>query len=213
MKQLIFMGILILGNAISPVQGQANYDTLMRNALVKLSLAESYEQFHRSAENFDRIAGESPENWLPVYYSILAKTLGAYMMEAERALPIADDLEEELKALRDRDSDVSEVLALRGMILTIKVAKEPQTYGMSLSPAIVSDYKEAIRLDPENPRPLYLLAQFGMRSAPYYGKEPRQYCSMLEKARELYRIAPEAGFEPSWGKEKADGLWEKECVK
>lgn len=134
------------------------------------------------------------------------------MLNADQAITVAENLEKKMDRLLTLDPDRSEALTLKGFVKTIKVAAEPMKYGMTLSPEIIQDYKEAITLNPENPRAIYLLGQYKMKSAPYYGKDPQQYCSRLEKAKQLFSKQVDRDLGPSWGEEKVDQLLKTKCT-
>lgn len=210
-KLIIILSILVLG-LFFRANGQTNYNSEMQNALNEFSTAHADGSFEKAATDFDKIAKANPDNWLPLYYSMLSRTLYAFSLNPEDAIKIAGDLEKDYDKLIEMNPDMSETLTLRGLFRTVKVAKDPRNYGMVLPSAIIADYNEAIKINPENPRPLYLLGQFNMRSAPYYGTDPVQYCPMIKKAKQLYTNHSAKDFEPAWGEGNTDEILKTECV-
>lgn len=210
-KLIIILSILILG-LFSRANGQTNYNSEMQNALTEFSTAYADGSFEKAAADFDKISKSNPDNWLPLYYSMLSRTLKAFSLEPEEAVKVSGKLEKDYDKLIEMNPDMSETLTLRALFRTVKVAKDPMNYGMVLPSAIIADYNEAIKINPENPRPLYLLGQFNMRSAPYYGTDPVQYCPMIKKAKQLYANQSVNDFEPDWGEKNTDEILETECV-
>lgn len=212
MQKLILILTLVLLSWMFPAKGQTNYDTEMQNALRSYALAQTPEQFDEVAKKFDLIVNDEPTEWLPLYYSMLMRTIKAFMLEPEEAIQVSDDLEKEFGELMALNPDKSEALTLQGMFKTVKLAMAPMRYGMTLSPEIAGIYEEAMALNPENPRPVYLIGQFGMKSAPYYGANPKDYCPVIQKSIELFEKEETKGFEPGWGKDKAEKILETECA-
>ena len=110
-----------------------------------------------------------------------------------------------------KDVNQSEVLTLRGLFRTVKVAKDPGTYAMSLSGAIIKDYDDALKLDAKNPRAMYLMAQYNMGGAEFWGKDPKEYCPQIQQAKELLAIEKKENFEPEWGEDQVDEILETTC--
>lgn len=213
MQKLIIILTLFLVGWLIPANGQTAFDNEMQSALKQFQTTGSTELILKSAAQFDQISKENPENWLPLYYSILAKSIAAFSLDTENAIKIANTLEKDYDKLMLLNPDESEALTLRAFFRTVKLAKDPQNYGMVLPSAIIADYNHAIQLKPENPRPLYLLAQFNMKSAPYYGNDPKVYCPMIHSAMELFQKEIKNTLFPNWGEDKAAEIIKTECDK
>ncbi len=95
----------------------------------------------------------------------------------------------------------------------MKVAKDPDTYAMSLSGAIIKDYDDALNLNPKNPRALYLMAQYNMGGAEFWGKDPKEYCPQIEQAKTLLVEENDETFEPHWGEQQVDEILTTTCAK
>lgn len=213
MQKLIFSLSFSLFIGVFVLQGQSELKPGLQQALGELSLAHSFEAYQQAAEHFEQLAQENPQSWLPVYYAILAKSWGAHLLPSEKAIAVAEHLEAETKRLFTLEPDRSEALTLKGFVQTIKVAVEPMQYGMRLSPEIIRNYREALTLDPKNPRAVYLLGEYEMKSAPYYGKDPRESCGRLIKAKQLFAEQVDKDMHPSWGEERVDQLLKTACAK
>lgn len=210
---ILVIAIVIIG-LLAPAQAQSKYESEMHKALNEFSDAKTADDMEKAAQHFDRIAKVETENWLPLYYSMFIRTLNAFSMDKDKAIRQVDDLESQYANLENKQGiDRSEVLTLRGLFRTVKVAKDPMTYGMSLSGAIIKDYDDALKLSPNNPRPMYLMAQYNMGGAEFWGKDPKEYCPQVEKAKTLFEIEEREGFDPRWGEDQVDEILNTTCKK
>lgn len=209
---VLFLMVILMGILI-PAQAQSKYETEMTKALTSFEEAKSDDDLEKVAQHFDRIAKVEKENWLPLYYSIFVRTLNAFKMEKDAAIKKVNELEGQYSTLETLEGDQSEILTLRGLFRTVKVAKDPMTYGMSLSGAIIKDYEEALKINPQNPRPMYLMAQFNMGGAQFWGKDPKEYCPLIEKAKTLYLSEVPQNFNPKWGEPQIDEILNTTCKK
>ncbi|MET3732702.1 hypothetical protein [Moheibacter stercoris] len=213
MYQLIFVIFLLVSSIFIPVQGQSKYETEMEKALTSMNEAKTSDDFEKVAQHFDRIAKVEKENWLPLYYGMFIRAINAFGMEKDPAIKKVDELEGMYSQLETLNPNQSELLTLRALFRTVKVAKDPMTYGMSLSGAIIKDYEDALKLDPNNPRAMYLMAQYNMGGAEFWGKDPKDYCPQIEKAKTLFPAEKPNNFEPNWGEEQVDEILNSTCKK
>lgn len=213
MYQLIFVIFLLVSSIFIPVQGQSKYESEMEKALTSMREAKTSDDFEKLAQHFDRIAKVEKENWLPLYYGMFIRAINAFGMEKDSAIKKVDELEGLFAQLETLNPNQSELLTLRALFRTVKVAKDPMTYGMSLSGAIIKDYEDALKANPNNPRAMYLMAQYNMGGAEFWGKDPKDYCPQIEKAKTLFPTEKPNNFEPNWGEEQVDEILNKTCKK
>lgn len=211
MYRIILLISLFLAGLFA--NAQSRYETEMQKALAKFGEAQTADDMEKAAQHFDRIAKVEAENWLPLYYSMFIRTLNAFSQDKAKAIKSVDELEAKYETLSTLAPDNSEVLTLRGLFRTVKVAKDPQTYGMSLSGAIIKDYEDALKINPENPRAMYLMAQYNMGGAEFWGKDPKEYCPQVEKAKSLFSTQKTDGFAPKWGEQQTDEILNSTCKK
>lgn len=214
MQNFILIITVILMSVLLPANAQSKYETEMGKALTEFGEAQTADDMEKAAQHFDRIAKVETGNWLPLYYAMFIRTLNAFSMDKDKAIKKVDDLEGLYSNLESMDGiDKSEVLTLRGLFRTVKVAKDPQTYGMSLSGAIIKDYDDALKLNPKNPRAMYLLAQYNMGGAEFWGKDPKDYCPQVQQAKEIFASEKKENFEPKWGEQQVDEILNTTCKK
>lgn len=212
MQNLILVITVVLLGVLVPAQSK--YETEMGKALTKFGESETKDDMEKAAQHFDRIAKVETTKWLPLYYSMFIRTLNAFSLDKDKAIKQVDELESLYVNLEQMSEiDESEVLTLRGLFRTVKVAKDPMTYGMTLSGAIIKDYDDALKLNPKNPRAMYLLAQYNMGGAEFWGKDPKDYCLQIEAAKQLFATEKKENFEPKWGEEQVDEILNSTCKK
>ncbi len=193
---------------------QSKYETEMTKALTAFGEAKTPDDMEKAAQHFDRIAKVEKENWLPIYYAMFIRSLNAFSLDKDKAIKSVDELEGLYSGLEAmKDADKSEVLTLRGLFRTVKVVKDPQTYGMVLSSAIIKDYDDALKINSKNPRAMYLMAQYNMGGAEFWGKDPKEYCPQIENAKTLFGTENKEGFQPKWGEDHVDEILNSTCKK
>lgn len=212
MYRIIFSISLIILSMLA--QAQSKYETEMTKAFTAFGAAQSPDDMEKAAQHFDRIAKVETENWLPLYYAAFVRSVNAFSLDKNAAIKQVDNLEGIFSALEEmKDVDQSELLTLRGLYRTVKVAKDPETYAMSLSGAIIKDYEDALKLNPDNGRAMYLMAQYNMGGAEFWGKDPKEYCPAIEKAKNLLVAESDETFAPHWGEQQVDEILSTTCKK
>lgn len=207
MKNL-FLSIVIILSAVT--FGQTAYENAMNSTMNKWENAKSPEELVAVSNQFKRISAKETEKWEPLYYSILVRTLNAFAQSKDEAFKALEEIAsdyENLILLADND----ETKVLKGLFLTVKVAKDPMTYGATLSPIIMKTYNEALAMNPNNPRALLNLAEYEMGGAKFWGKNPKDYCPKIEKSVELFKAEEKDGFVPRWGLERAEQVLTESC--
>ena len=199
MKNLIMTLAVLIG---MNTYAQNAYPQAMKTALTKWKTIENQTEVKSLADEFQEISDAYPDEWLPLYYKILFQTTQAFHYPNEEVLALVPTLEKEWQTLQKKN-DNPEIQILEGLILTLKVTTNPQVYGEKLYGKVPAIYQEVLAKEPNNPRAIYLLAEYQMYQAPYIGEEPQKYCADLAKAISLFSKEKATGFEPSWGLERA----------
>jgi len=213
MQNLIIILTVVLVGFFIPANAQSKFETEMKKALSEFSDSKTADDMEKAAQHFDRIAKVENENWLPVYYAMFIRTLNAFSQDKTQAVKTVDDLEMKYDDLDALSPDNSEILTLRGLFRTVKVAKDPGAYAMSLSGAIIKDYEDALKINPKNPRAMYLMAQYNMGGAEFWGKDPKEYCPPVENAKSLLVAESNDTLEPHWGENQVDEILNSTCKK
>jgi len=203
MKKSIYIVSILLLISLSSV-AQKQYSQAMGSALGLWGQGKSNE----ASAAFERISQVEKTNWLPSYYVALVNVFDSFK-EKDKTIQIQklDKSEQYVEIARKRNANTAELCCIEGLINTAKIMQDPMNNGQTLSPKTIAIYKKAIHLEPNNPRPLYLLAQFQINTARMMGGDCSSFYKSIEKAIKLFNTfkAKEA-FYPNWGKQQAEAM-------
>lgn len=206
----LFVTVLLAIAAM--VFGQTPYENAMNSAMQNWEKAQSPQDLTAVANQFDRIAAKETENWEPLYYSILVRSIQGFMLPKDEAFKSLEKIEMDYSTLTEMlDNDETKVL--NGLYLTVKVAKDPMTYGATLSEEITRLYGEALMENPDNPRAMFHLAEYNMEGAQFWGQDPKSFCPQIAKSVELFKTEEKDGYKPTWGQERAEQVYAEKCGK
>ena len=154
---------------------------------------------------FERIASAEKTNWLPNYYVALVNTTEAFNpANAKNATALINKAQTALDAAQLISQNNAELLIMQAMINTALIVQDPMTNGMKLSAPTIELYKKAIQLAPENPRAVFLKAEFEIGAAQYWGTDTKPMCEQVAKSIDLFaKFKPETPFHPNWGLDRA----------
>ena len=189
-----------------------DYQKAMEKTLATLNEASNPEQLTEVANRFERIAQAEQDQWLPWYYAAYA-TLNAAAMKQDppKKDPILDQAQQYLDQALALATDESEVVALQGYIHTIRVTVDPATRGQELAPLATRTLVRALKMNPDNPRALYLLGQMQYGTAQFFGADTSEACALIQQAVAKYKeVTPESAIMPTWGEENAQRM-SKQC--
>lgn len=201
-RSIIFSAIILLLGLTSIAQQQ--YHQAMGSALNLWGQGKN----NQASAAFERISQVEKTNWLPSYYVALINVLDSFKEKDKTILTQKLERSEHyVDIARKRNANTAELCCIEGLINTAKIMQDPMNNGQTLSPKTIAIYKKAIHLEPNNPRPLYLLAQFQINTAQMMGGDCSSFYKSIEKAIILFNTfkAKEA-FYPNWGKQQAEGI-------
>lgn len=198
---LLIPTVLLFTAAMVPNQ----YEAAMTTAIEKLFQSQSAEELQNVANTFDRIAKKETDKWHPLYYGALSHILMNFQMEENSDKDQQLDLARELvEAAHELSPGNSELSALEGFILMLRIPIDPATRGAQYSGMSMGALQKAVVLNPENPRAQMMLADMQFGTAQFFGQDNSQGCATLKKALELFdTFEPATTLDPNWGKEWA----------
>ena len=164
---------------------------------------------------FERIATVETKNWKPAYYVSLLNVLESFGEKDEAVLIAklnkAQDFMNNAKSLASNNVDV---MMLEGLYYTAWVAYDGQRYGMQYSSKISKLYKEASKLEPDNPRVVLGRAEWNIGLASYFKQPIDAFCEDIERAIKLGKDwKPTEKFAPSFQEDRAKEVLKKSCGK
>jgi hypothetical protein len=203
MKKIALL-LLLISSQILISSAQGKYEKGMSEALQLWGNNKPSE----ASALFERIASNEEENWLPNYYiGLISATQVLSGKEKEQASSLLEQAQINLDKAKLISNNNSELICLQGLINTAWVTLDPMNNGQKLSASIVEDYKTAIQLDANNPRALYLLAEYQINMAQMFGNDPKPFYEMLKTSLKKFdNFKAPSAFYPTWGKERASLL-------
>jgi tetratricopeptide (TPR) repeat protein len=168
----------------------------------------SIERFHRAAEIFEGAIEREPDNYLPYYWKGVAQFHmilfyygdGDQPKDEEKVRASIDAALTTLEQAIALNANDSESYALLGVITGMKIAQKPVS-ALWLGAKVMRYKKQALALDPENPRVHYLTGASYYHAPAILGGRDKALEHFV-KAEELYEQEIKAGkdpLQPQWG--------------
>lgn len=207
MKKTILILAILLGAWTGQGHTQNTYEKGMQTALSQWGNNKSME----AIALLERISATEKGQWLPSYYISLISTIqvmsGKTQSNASLILNKAQKYHDQAEKISPNNA---ELICLQALVHTGWITLNPKVYGQKLSPVIIQLYKKAMEQEPENPRPIYLLAEYQIHMDKMFGKDPSIHYKMLTKSLEKFNTfkAP-CAFYPSWGKDRVIKLLQR----
>jgi hypothetical protein len=188
------------------------YNAAMEAQLKAMKEAKTAADFKAVANGFNRIGQMNPDKWLPDYYAALSYTNAGFILQGS---PDAQDKNFKLaeKVIDDciaRTGENAELVALKGYALMGELAVDPQIRGQQLSGLVMQTFGRALKLEPENPRAMAMMAQMQLGMASFFGEGPEKACGMAKQSLQFFENEGSQEstnpFAPKWGKESAEAV-------
>lgn len=204
MKNISLFVLLLSFSSILFAQNE-KYVQAMEKALAQLDTTQSVEGLQKLANTFERIAMNEKSEWLPNYYHAYCNMMIATAKMQAQDLPTCiahlDKAQTALDAAMLLAPQDAEIITLQGYIYQGRIWENPMVKGAEFSPKIQQTLQTAIAMNPENPRPYYLMGQQLLFTPEFYGGGAKAALSWLEKAEAKFVTyqAP-TKLHPNWGK-------------
>jgi hypothetical protein len=202
MKKGILLIAMITLSTLLFAQNE-KYTAAMQKNISMLDSALKNRNIAELTNNFTRIGDAEKTQWLPYYYAAYCTVMSAFFEEDKsKTDEIASKAEEYItKAETIAGKPNSETHVIRSMIASAHMMVDPQTRWQQYGQVSAENIAAAKKLDPTNPRPVYLEGQ-----AKFY--TPEAFGGGKGPAKELFDIAmimfndfkPQSAIDPTWGK-------------
>ena len=210
MKSLAIVAAFVLFSAFTLPTGKG-YEQAMKESINTLNHASEPGSLKEVANRFERIARAEEDQWLPWYYAAYATlNVAILMQDPPEKDPLLDQAQQYLDEALALVTDESEVVALQGYIHTIRVTVDPATRGQQLAPQATQTLVRALKINPDNPRALYLLGQIQYGTARFFGADTSEACALISQSVTKFDATSEDALMPAWGEENARQMSE-EC--
>ncbi len=177
----------------------------MKEGISQLNTAESMEALQAVANLFERISNAEKEEFWPAYYqsyTFLQMAIKSMQADGKDIKTYVDKAQEALDKAMERGGEHSELYALQGYVYQGRIWENSMVNGAIYSPKSTKACEKAIELDPNNPRPYYLIGQNLFYTPSFFGGGPEVAKPMLAKAKAKYDAFEKADdLTPEWGEE------------
>ena len=203
-KTLLFAFLLLSTQVFSQSDG---YQTAMEKGLDLLSANKSSENFIIAANHFERIAKAESKQWLPIYYSAYANlVVGLLSKDNDLKDQYFDRALAQVEQADVISTENSEIYTLKGYIQFMKMSVQPVSR-MALAGNAKDALEKAKLLNPENPRPYFVLAQHTFYTPNFFGGGKDKAKPMLQIAAiKFHQFKPAMDLSPNWGEERTKML-------
>lgn len=193
--------------------GNDKFTEAMKGTISMMDTATTSATFQNCANRFERIGNAEKKEWLPHYYAGFCYVMMSYLEpDVSKVDAILDKAQAEIDAageMKIKDGEKSEIMVIKGMILSARIRVEPQTRGMQMGPQSGMMYDRARQLNPGNPRALSMVGQNTMFTPEMFGGGREKAIPILESAVAAFEtFEPLSEIHPVWGKENTVGILE-----
>lgn len=186
--------------SVAPVYDEV-YKNAMEKQLAAVDSAKIPAQLVAASSAFERIALKYTAQWQPVYYVAYASVEAVLRnpQDISNVYKLAKAKEWLDKLEKFADADKSEVATLRGYYYMALITTNQEAYGQKYFSEVMTDYKTAIALNPENPRPVLMLAVFE-QNLPEFLRSKNDFCETMKTVGTLFDKEQKSIDKPYWGK-------------
>lgn len=214
-KVLPFFLALITLQHIARAQ-ENDYAQQMQTALAQFNKATTVADLKASVGVFEKIATLFPNEWLPWYYAATgnARIGFLYQDDGEKIEPFSKDGEQQIRKARSlldstKKQELSEVFCVMSMVYRTKVFINPMTYGREFGPRSQQYLEQSRKLNPGNPRALYLDGWVKYYSPKMYGGDKQAARQLFTDALAALGKETNTGLLPHWGQQECTAMLAK----
>ena len=200
-KLLLLIVVLSFGNFLFAQSDK--YTTTMQKNISMLDSAMQKGNMTELANNFSRIADAEKTQWLPYYYAAYCTVMSAFVEpDKSKTDAIADKAQELIiKSEMLAGKPNSEIPVIKSMIASAHMMVDPQTRWQKYGPVSAENIEISKKLDPTNPRPVYLEGQAKFYTPEAFGGGKAPAKELFEKAITMFdAFKPQSSIDPAWGK-------------
>jgi hypothetical protein len=198
MKRSILTSLAIA--IVMVLNAQTPFEKAISDGLTKLDSAKTIVDMQATVGQFDQITMSESARWEPLYYLAFAQiNLSFWEKDGDKKDAILDLAEKNINKAISLNGDRSELYALQGFLYQGRIQVNPMR-GMAYSQKAAEILSKSIEENPENPRPLFLLAQNIYHTPRMFGGGSKNALPKALEAKELFeKEKSKEGISPKWG--------------
>jgi tetratricopeptide (TPR) repeat protein len=208
MKTIKLLTIVLFLSFKGFAQNNEKLNLALQKGLVMIDSAKGEKGYQDAANYFERIAAAEQKQWLPAYYTAFCQLHTALL--GKQTTEIKDAVYDKALAFVDKadaiSPDNSEVYALKGYVVFMKMSLTPQARAMTMIPEATGIISKSIALNSENPRAQLMLGQTTFYTPEAFGGGKLKAKPLLEAAKAKFDKETSTGLNPSWGKSRCLAL-------
>jgi hypothetical protein len=198
----------ILTLTISCFAQEDKYTKTMSKTMMMMDSARTNVDFVNLSNAFERIAKAEKSKWIPYYYAaecqIMASFLDSVNGKKDSYLDKADIYLTAADSLQPNDS---EIYTLKGFAAQMRMVVNPMQRWQKYGELSNSLFEKAKELNPDNPRPDYLVGQALLYTPEAFGGGKKNALPVLKQSQEKYKkFKPETSISPNWGESILNNL-------
>ncbi|WP_258929297.1 hypothetical protein [Flavobacterium davisii] len=125
-------------------------------------------------------------------------------MNKEKVAALIDKAQIALEGAKLKSSKNDEINVLQALIYTVTLIQDPMNNSVKYAPLIMTEYQNALAINPNNPRAVFGKANFELGGAKWTGADTKPLCIEINRSLELFaNFKPESPLHPKWGAERA----------
>jgi hypothetical protein len=203
MKRIFFTTVITMMAVTSAFSQSDKYEAAMKTNIVLLDSALIKGNIGDLANNFERIGNAEKTQWLPYYYAAYCTVMSSYInQDKSKTDEIADKADALItKAEQLAGGENSETCVIKSMVASAHMMVDPQTRWQQYGQVSSGNIEKAKKMDPTNPRPVYLEGQSKFYTPEQFGGGKAVAKPLLEKALAMFAgFKPASTLHPVWGK-------------
>lgn len=199
MKKIILLASLSI-LVLNVYAQDAKYFHAMGTNLVKLGQAKTEADYQAVANQFELIANKETSQWLPQYYTAQAYINMASVVETDKVDQLLDKAQKFIDKALEINQNESEIHTLQGMLHQGRIRVGVMSRGMEYSGKANKCFAKAKELNPENPRPYFLIAMNVNGTPTMFGGGKKRALPLFETAKTKFdNYQPASPIAPNWG--------------
>jgi hypothetical protein len=208
-KWTIVFCLLLTSTLVSA--NDEKYIQAMQKGIKTINEAKDIAAYQESVNGFERIASIEKTKWEPLYYAAFGNIMMANLeKDASKKDAYLDRANTSIQQAKAINASESEIIALEGFVLMMRISVDPQSRGMVYSPQAMQAFNTALALNPENPRAMALLAQMQFGTAQFFNSSTADACAMNNRAADKIKTYSSGNpLAPRWGSGMIESLKEK----
>lgn len=212
MKKNVIVFVLLIASLAVFAENKA-YKNEMKKNIEQTAKAQSLDELLEMSNNFERIAMAENDQWLPWYYAAYASINACYMgLPKSKMDQRLDKAQEMIDKAGELSPENDEIEVLQGFLYQTRIQVDPQSRGQQYSMQSNANFAKAIKMNPDNPRADFLMAQNLLYTPAAFGGGPENACPKYRSAAEKFAtFKPASELAPNWGESMNREMMKKNC--